>query len=640
MGRMNEPGPAGAAVALPELPALPETVHSRWQDLHAVALDSLPPIAYEERADDEVIAPEEAAAAPNLSGALADVTVMMVAEDSLITDASRSALEEAGYTRFVAVNEPRLALDMMRLHRPGLLLIDLMLPGLAGFDILDQMRGDAVLRNLPVIVLSEAGDAAGKRKALDFGASEFLAKPVDASELKLRVRNALVFKVYQERLANDDLLTGLPNRRVFVETLRAALDQARAGEHRLALLHINLDRFGQINDALGHAFGDRLLAAVAERLLACTRRDGGAARSRRADALQLSRLGSDEFAVLIPRINGPDAAARVSRQILNAMAKPFVIDGQDLFITPSIGVAVFPEDGRDDEALLGNAGAATAHAKGSGRNNFHYHSAELNSVSLERLLLETQLRRVIARDELVLHYQPRIDLQSRCVVGAEALLRWQHPELGLVPPGRFIPIAEETGLMGAMGEWVVNTACAQIALWRGAGLGEIKVAVNVTRHGLMSGALAKVVAEAIARHAVEPGQLVLELTEGMLMDHVDHTRRLLLGLRALGVELSIDDFGTGHSSISCLKQFPVQELKIDRSFVAGMPEHSADVAIVRALVVLGHSLNMRVVAEGVETEGQRALLEELGCDGFQGFLVSPAVTADEFQATCWRINSR
>ncbi len=631
MGNMTEQSLDG--LALPQIDFETEHDIDRWTAGAAAELEVLSQGS--EMADDGA---EELADGAGLRSALSDVTVMMVDDEAMMTDVTQAYLEEAGYTRFISVNDPRLALDMMRLHRPGLLLLDLMMPGLSGFEILELLRNDAVLRYIPVIVLTAANDTATKLKALDLGATEFLAKPVDASELKIRVRNSLVFKVYQDRLANDDLLTGLPNRRVFVESLRAALAAAANAAHGLALLHINLDRFRQVNDTLGHAAGDRLLAAVAERLLGCTRRDGGAARSRRADALQLSRLGGDEFAVLLPKVNSPDAAARVARQIVNALSKPFEIDRKDLFITPSIGIALFPGDGRDDETLLRNAGAATAHTKGSGRNNFQFYSEELNNVSLERLVLETQLRRVIERNELVLHYQPKIELASGRIIGAEALLRWQHPELGLVPPGRFIPIAEETGLIVGIGEWVVNAACAQMAAWRAEGLGDIKVAVNVSRHGLVSGALAGVVGAAIRRNAVAPGQLVLELTESMLMDRVDNTRKLLLELRALGVELSIDDFGTGYSSMSYLKQFPVQELKIDRSFVMGTPQDKTDVAIVRALVVLGHSLGMRVVAEGVETEGQRDVLKELACDSFQGFLVSKAVPADEFVQRLREIN--
>jgi diguanylate cyclase len=570
--------------------------------------------------------------------AQSNVTVMMIDDEPMMTEVTQTYLEDAGYRHFVSVNDPREAMQAARTHRPGLILLDLMMPGLNGFELLKEFRKDETLRYTPVIVLTAASDPASKLRALELGATEFLAKPVDESELKIRVRNSLAFKVYQDRLANDDPLTGLPNRRVFVEHLSAALAQANAQRRRLALVQVNLDRFRQINDTLGHSAGDALLAAVAERLRFATRSDHGALGRRAGDAPFLARTGGDEFTLLLSDVSSAEVAGRIARQMITALAAAFQIDGRDLIVTPSIGVSVFPDDGGDDATLLRNASVATQHAKDSGRNTFQFYSAELNHVSLERLLMETQLRGAIERDELVLHYQPKIDLASGRVTGAEALLRWQHAELGLVGPTRFIPIAEETGLIVEIGEWVIRKACEQIAYWRDETGVDLRVAVNVSRHGLVSGELENVVREAIARWRIAPGQLVLELTESMLMDRVDSMSAKLQALRALGVDLSIDDFGTGYSSMSYLKQFPVQELKIDRSFISGTPSDRTDHAIVRALVVLGHSLGMTVVAEGVELEEQRSALQALACDSFQGFLCSPALPPLEFVARLRAIN--
>jgi diguanylate cyclase (GGDEF)-like protein len=586
---------------------------------------------------------QEAFGEPTHSGfwptpGMADVTILMIDDEPMMTEVTQTYLEEAGYQRFVAVNDPWKAIDAARTHRPGLILLDLMMPGLNGFDLLRQMRRDEALRYTPVIVLTAASDPTSKLRALELGATEFLSKPVDESELKIRVRNSLAFKVYQDRLANNDPLTGLPNRRVLVEQVQSALVKANAEQKRVALLHLNLDRFRQVNETLGHAAGDALLAAVAERLRLCTRTDHGMAGHRASDAPMLARLGGDEFAFLMPGIGDAEPPARVARQVQAALGKAFQIDGQELIITPSIGISIFPDDGSECATLLRNADVAMQHGKTGGRNAVQFYSAELNHVSLERLMMETQLRRSIEREELVLHYQPKIDLITGRVTGAEALLRWQHQELGLVPPGRFIGIAEEMGFIVEIGEWVVNEACAQMARWHKETGERVRVAVNVARHGLVSGSLHEVVGRAIARHGIAPGQLVLELTESMLMDRVEATTATLQRLRALGVELSIDDFGTGYSSMSYLKQFPVQELKIDRSFVCGTPHDRTDSAIVRALIVLGHSLEMRVVAEGVETEAQRAALATLQCDIYQGFLCSPAVPPEEFVACLGRIN--
>jgi diguanylate cyclase len=582
-------------------------------------------------------APLSALATPS-APTLSDVTVMMVDDEPMMTDVAQAYLEDAGYTRFVAVHDPRLALETARTHRPGLILLDLMMPELNGFDLLQLIRQDERLRYTPVIVLTAASDPASKLRALELGATEFLSKPVDASELKIRVRNSLAFKVYQDRLANDDPLTGLPNRRVFVEQLKAGLVRARCSRGTLALLHLNLDRFRQINDTLGHGTGDLLLVAVAERLRQTTRATHSLLGQRLGDSPFLARLGGDEFALLMPDIPSPEAASRVSRQVLDALSLKFHVDGQDVFLTPSIGISIFPDDGADDASLLRNAGVAMQHVKASGRNGVEFYSEKINTVSVERLLLETQLRGAIERDELVLHYQPKVDLRTGHIVGAEALLRWQHPEMGLVPPGRFIPIAEECGLIVEIGEWVIQRACAQLAQWRVEHRLAVRVAVNVARHSVVSGTLLKTTQDALQRHRVPAKQLVLELTESMLMDRVDTTAAKLHELRALGVELSIDDFGTGYSSMSYLKQFPVQELKIDRSFVKGTPQDRTDTAIVRALVVLGHSLGMRVVAEGVETEDQRAAMQALHCDCYQGFLCSPALPAEQFIAKVREVN--
>jgi diguanylate cyclase (GGDEF)-like protein len=406
----------------------------------------------------------------------------------------------------------------------------------------------------------------------------------------------------------------------------------------LGLLHIGLDRFKQINDSLGHRAGDQLLADVARRLQTCLRRGDGGRDKPRSDAVFLSRLAGDEFAVLVPELESPDAAGRAAGRILAALAEPFQHAGQDLFITPSIGIAVFPGDGSDDETLRRSAESAMAHAKANGRNNFRYYSPQLNGASLERLGLQTRLRRAIERQELVLHYQPKVDLATGRIVGAEALLRWFSPELGLVQPDRFIPIAEESGLIVEIGEWVLHAACAQMARWRDEGLGDIKVAINVSRHEVVAGSLFLTVGTAMQRHAILPGQLVIELTESMLMDHHETTRQQLEALRDLGVELSIDDFGTGYSSMNYLKRFPLDEIKIDKSFVHGTPDDPINSAIVKAVIVLAHSLGMRVVAEGVETEAARAMLLALGCDVFQGFLCSKPLPAADFMALQAGIN--
>jgi diguanylate cyclase (GGDEF)-like protein len=565
------------------------------------------------------------------SSALSDVTVMMVDDEPMMIEVTQTYLEDAGYHRFVGVSDPRLALATARTRRPGLILLDLMMPELNGFEVLTQLRQDPVLRFTPVIVLTASSDPASKLRALELGATEFLAKPVDESELKIRVRNSLAFRVYQDHLVNDDALTGLPNRRVFVDRLRTAMAHAAAHPgSRLALLQVNLDRFRQLNDTLGHRAGDELLVAAAQRMRAVCASPQLAAAAARGCAPVLARLGGDEFGLLLPELGDDRTVEAVAQEVVAQFSLPFRLEGQDLFVTASIGIALHPGDARDDAALLRNAGAAMKHVKGEGRNGFQFYVPELNSASRERLKLETDLRRALERNELVLHYQPKVDLTTNLACGAEALMRWRHPELGLVPPARFIPMAEETGLIVELGEWVIHRAAQQLSEWRHRHGLDLPLSVNVARHGLASGTLQSVVAQALSRHAVPRGRLILELTESMLMDRVDTMTAKLHALRELGVELSIDDFGTGYSSMSYLKRFPLQELKIDRSFVQDVADDPTDAAIVRALVSLGHSLHMRVIAEGVETVQQRDTLLRLGCDAYQGFLFSKALPPDEF----------
>jgi diguanylate cyclase (GGDEF)-like protein len=569
---------------------------------------------------------------------LFDVTVMIADKNPRMTEVIRQRLQTEGFKNFVTVHDPQWVLDSARRHRPGLLLLDMEMPGLSGFDLLDGIRADEALRYVPVLGMAESADAAFKLKALQLGAVEVLQKPLNGGELVLRVRNSLNQKVYQDRLANEDALTGLPNRRVFQEHLRTVLREMPNSRRFVALLHIGLDRFRQINDGFGDKAGDQLLGAVAHRLQSCMRRGDGLVGRRQSDVPMLSRLGGDEFALLLPEIAAAEIAGRLARRILSAMSRPFQHEGRDVFITPSIGIAVAPTDGQDEEALRRNAAAALVHAKSNGRNTFHFFSIELNNAAGEKLALEMRLRRAIEREELLLHFQPKVDVESGRMVGAEALLRWKHPDLGLVPPDQFIPLAEQTGLIVEIGQWVADRVCAQLARWRASDQPEIKVAINVSRQEIVAGGFVPMLSAAIQRHNIKPAQLVVELTEGMLMDRVDQTRQQLDALRALGVEISIDDFGTGFSSMSYLKRFPLDELKIDKSFISGTPSDTTDVAIVRAIIALAHSLDLRVVAEGVETEAQRAELQALGCDQFQGYLCSRPLPAASFIARAREIN--
>ena len=562
---------------------------------------------------------------------LLEALVMMVDDEPLNIEVTQIHLEEAGYTRFVSTSNPLEALDLIVEHRPDVLLLDLMMPGMSGLEILAAMGDRDILRDLPTIILTSSKESAVKLQALELGATDFLAKPVDPSELLLRLRNTLAAKAYRDRLANYDLLTGLPNRNTFVERLDWALRHANRYSHSGAVLQIGLDEFKRVNEALGPALGDALLQSVAQRLEKCLRDTDTVGRLDDDSALpSLSRLSGDEFTVLLPVIRNGDDAAHVGQRLLEAIAEPFHMSEHEINVTCSIGISVFPTDGVGVDTILKNAGAAMQHAKERGKNFAVFYSGDLNARALQRLQLTAQLRRALERDELVLHYQPKVDVKSGSIVGAEVLVRWQHPERGMVPPGEFIPLAEENGLIVPLGEWVLRNACSQIREWQQAGYRVPCVSVNVSSHQFRQGDLTEVVWSVLENAGVDSRHVCLELTEGVIMENAQANIETLRALKAMGVKLSIDDFGTGYSSLSYLSRFPLDELKIDRSFIMQIKAADDRAAIVTAIIAMAHSLGLSVVAEGIETEPQLAFLGAQGCDEYQGYFKSKPLPANEF----------
>ena len=425
----------------------------------------------------------------------------------------------------------------------------------------------------------------------------------------------------EERLnymAHYDQLTGLPNRILFNDLLKQAMIEAAAHERLVALMFLDLDRFKTINDTLGHETGDALLKAVAERLRDCLRRGD-----------TVARLSGDEFALVFADMAHIDDASRLAQKILDRFTTPFRIGERDLFITSSIGITLYPFDQDDANTLLKNADAAMYRAKEQGRNNYQFYTSEMNVRALERLSFETNLRQALERDEFILHYQPKVDLVTGNVIGMEALLRWQNPELGLVSPAEFIPLAEETGLIVAIGEWVIRTACKQNKAWQAAGLPSLRISVNLSARQFKEKNLVERVAQALKETGLEARYLELELTESLLQTP-ETTITPLKELHALGIHLSIDDFGTGYSSLSYLKRFPIDTLKIDRSFVRDITTDADDAAIANAIITMAHSLGMYVVAEGVETGEQLAFLCQRKCDSMQGYYFSKPLPADAF----------
>ncbi len=569
-------------------------------------------------------------------------TIVMVDDEPTIIETLQMFLEDVGYDNFVATTESQRAMGLLADKKPDVVLLDLMMPEISGLEILSRMRSDDAFKHIPVIILTSVTDSETKMNALELGVNDFLSKPVDPSELALRLRNTLAAKAYQDRLMFYDGVTDLPNRRMFLERLAAGLKRAKHESRPCAILQIGLDRFKQINDTLGPSVGDALLRAVAVRLIECIRKTDVLGRSLPLgdDEGHLSRVGGDEFILCLPGIRRLEDTALVARRILAALTKAFHTDAREVFITASIGIAAYPTDGDDVDVLIQHADVALAHAKQRERGTYQYYSKELNARSLERLDLENQLRKAIDQQQLFLHFQPKYEVKTGRVTGAEALMRWNHPELGIVPPGTFIPMAEEMDLITLFGEWALHEVCALNKQWQSSGMEPVRVAVNVSaRQFRDTDRFKQAIRNALESSGLEGKYLALELTEGTIMANPQEVCHTLKEIKEMGVELSIDDFGTGYSSLAYLRRFPLDEIKVDRTFLRDIPQNEDDAAIVTAIIVLAHSLGLRVVTEGVETEGQLAFLKERGCDEYQGFLSSKPLKPPDFLALVMKVKT-
>jgi diguanylate cyclase (GGDEF)-like protein/PAS domain S-box-containing protein len=430
-------------------------------------------------------------------------------------------------------------------------------------------------------------------------------------------------------IAYHDTITDLPNRHFLKDRLQQALASAKQHKRVVAVLFLDLDNFKRINDTFGHDVGDNLLKSVADRLAKYVRKSDTIARIDTEEShTTVARLGGDEFTLLLTEISNIQSASKVAQRILDLFRHPFIVGNNEMFITTSIGISLYPDDGEDVDTLLKNADRAMYYAKDQGRNNFQFYTESMNIVTIERIAMENSLRKALDRKELQVYYQPQLDISSGKIIGAEALLRWLHEEKGLLPPSTFIPMAEETGLIVPIGEWVLRTACAQNKAWQDAGFAPIYVTVNISSAQFKQKTFLETVARLLNDTGLEPKYLELELTESILIESTEMAIITLNELKNMGIRLSIDDFGTGYSSLSYLKKFPIDILKIDRSFVRNLSTDPDDRAIINAIIAMAHTLNLKVIAEGVENEQQLAFLHEQGSDGIQGYIFSPPVPTD------------
>ena len=519
-------------------------------------------------------------------------------------------------------------------------LLDVMMPGMDGFTVCTEIRKLAEGRHTPVIMMTGLEDMESITRAFEAGATDFITKPINLPLLGYRLRYALrsceTTKRFAEseqrlhRLAYFDILTGLPNRQFFKEHLRHMTALAARQDQKLGLLFLDLDGFKRINDTLGHDMGDRVLKAAAERLRRSLRASDMVLQSDAPhEDNTLSRLGGDEFTVLLSTIKRAEDAAIVAERIRTTMSQSLHLGDHELFTTISIGIAVYPDDGATVDELLKSADLAMYYAKRGGGNMFRYFSPHMTAAALRRLTLENHLRKAIEQGELSLHYQPQINVTNGDICGVEALLRWRNEVLGAISPADFIPLAEETGLIVPIGEWVLRTACIQAKTWRDQGIPLPRMAVNVSAIQFLHKGFPDLVTRVLEETGLEAEVLELELTESALMHDADSAAHALRALKRIGLQLAVDDFGTGYSSLSRLKQFPIDRLKIDQAFVRDIENDSNDAAIAVAIIAMAGSMDMKVIAEGVETHGQLDFLKAKRCDEVQGFLLSRPLPAQE-----------
>jgi diguanylate cyclase (GGDEF)-like protein len=565
------------------------------------------------------------------------IKILLVDDDEDDYILTRDMLSEAGGGRYVLewVSTYEAGLQAIKSNIYDVCLLDYRLGNHTGLELLREAIASGC--KAPIIFLTGKGTQEVDMEAMKAGAADYLnKKEITPQLLERSIRYALEHKRAEERIlrmAYYDTLTNLPNRALFQDRLKQMLAHAERYKEKTAILFLDLDNFKRINDTLDHRMGDLLLKGVAKRLSNYIRVADTVARQEiETSPSTVARLGGDEFIILLSEINSMEDAARVAQRILNLISQPFRLNGYEVFITASIGIAIFPFDGEDIDTLLRNADTAMYYAKEQGKNNFQFYKQSMSAAAIERLDLENSLRKAVERGEFTLYYQPRMNIHTGKIVGMEALLRWNHPEKGLIYPSEFISVAEETGLILPIGEWVLKTACTQNRYWQRLSSSRIKIAVSVNISGfqLRQESFFKIISKVLDDSGLDPQYLELELTENVLMKNVENTISTLYRLKSMGIQLSIDDFGTGYSSFNYLRRFPVDLIKIDQTFIKDITKNDGDAAIVKAMIAMAHTLKLKVIAEGVETAQQLAFLHEEGCDEVQGYILSAPLPAEGF----------
>lgn len=532
------------------------------------------------------------------------------------------------------------ALKLYLRHEPNIVLLDVHMPMLTGFEVCAEIRKHPKGKDIPILMVTGADDVSSIENAYKYGATDFLPKPIRWPMVAHRVRYMLkgseTFNRLKENekkmrnLAYFDSLTSLPNRQSFDESLEEYIRFAAQEQKKVCVMYIDLDNFKRINDTLGHDFGDKVLKRISEKICACLKGHDCVQNTLKSAAdAEVFRLGGDEFMVLLNDIESRNDMKEIAESLVTCVSELIVMDDYEVALTPSIGIAMFPSDGNGVTELKKHADVAMYHAKSMGRSCYRFYSESLNVNAMKFLQLEGCLRNALANNEFTLFYQPQVCLKQNKIISVEALIRWTSPEIGAVSPADFIPIAEDSGMINKIGEWVMRTACKQAKVWADEGLINFRVSVNLSSIQFKRASLVAMIKDALHDSELPASLLEIEITEGAIMNEVDHNIARLNEIREMGIEISIDDFGTGYSSLSYLKKFPINTLKIDRAFITNIDTEADDAAIVEAIIALARTLKLNVVAEGVETKQQLKVLTDFNCDVIQGFYFSKAVSAQE-----------
>ncbi len=586
--------------------------------------------------------------------------ILVIEDEELVRNNIVEILDTVDF-RVIGASNGGIGVQLAEEHLPDLILCDVMMPELDGYGVLAALRNNPVTATIPFIFLTAKGDKTDIRQGMNLGADDYLTKPFRRKELLGAIEARLIkhdalYQGYTRETSRaaapvpdlarerpeslySDHLTNLPNQLLVREQFEPLRDRTQQEGGWICILLIGLDRFKRINKTLGHDFGDRLLREVAKRLSQCV---------RPGDIL--ARLHTDQFAIVLasgsetgdrPPVSNSGYSSSISspklipeaiaQPILDCLIQPFYLENREIFITASIGMSIYPQDGEKVDQLMKNAGVAMSYAKQLGGNQYQSYTPTLQSESIDDLTLETSLRYAVERQELQLYYQPIVGLKNGRIVGAEALVRWHHPQRGMISPVKFIPLAEQTGLIAPIGEWVLQTACNQTKSWQTEGLPPVRVAVNLSFRQFNQVDLSERLVRILDESGLNPSYLELELTESILVQNVELTIAKLNELKSMGVKISLDDFGTGYSSLSYLQQFPFDLLKIDRCFVQDINTNTTNAALTKAIIQMAHSLNLKVIAEGVETSEELAVLYENQCDNIQGYFFSRPVKAEDFK---------